>query len=185
MKKLFLALVLIGASLVFFETTAEAGECRFDTACDVARIQANLPEYRGPRKPTTQTMVCVHALAYEPTELVLANGDQPYGAPVAGHVITKWRVQTSQWKPWPRDRRYVYREICFPKALLHEGNDPKQKLRDAVTLCNGVELNQPLRNRSVWRTKDGVPQYIAKVRRVGLADPSCLLGDGLCAEYGL
>lgn len=185
MKKFLLALTVVGALLVAFGSPAMAGDCRLDTACDAARVQANLPEYRGKVKATTQTMVCVHALAHEPTELVLANGDQPYGAAVQGHVITKWRTQASQWKPWPSDRRFVYREICFPKALLHEGNDPGRPLRQALTLCNGVELNQPLRNRSVWRTTDGTPQYIAKVRRVGPADSACLLGDELCKAYGL
>ena len=169
--------------LLSFGTAASA--CETDTACDAARIQANLSDYRGPVAPTTQTMVCVHALAYEPTELVLANGDQPVGSPVLGHALTKWRVQSNQWKPWPQDSNYVYREICFAEALLHENNDPSAPFRGALTLCNGIYLEQPLRNRSVWRSSKGVPAFISSERRIEFDDAACLLGANECARFGL
>jgi hypothetical protein len=169
--------------LMSFSSSAVA--CTTDTACDVARVQANLSDYRGPLAPTTQTMVCVHALAYEPTELVLANGDQPIGSPVAGHALTTWRVQANQWKRWPQDPAYVYREICFAEALLHVNNDPSAPFRQALTLCNGIYLDQPLRNRSVWRTSDGVPAFISAQRRVEFDDAACLLGTAECARFGL
>jgi len=161
----------------------QADACETDTACDAARIQANMPDYVGEQAPTTQTMVCVHVLAYEPTELVLAAGDQPVGQPVTGDVLTSWRVQEGAWQQWG-NTTHVYREICFPRALLFQGNNPNVGFRD-LTLCNGEYLNEPLRNRSVWRASKGVPQYIESVRRVEVDDPACLLGDAECARYGL
>ena len=164
----------------------EAGNCAVgDTACDVARIQGNMADYNGPVAPTTDNMVCLHVVAYEPSSLVIANGDQPVGAVVAGHVVTSWRVQRSAWKPWPRDPRYVYREICFGEALLHQSNNPHASLREALTLCNGEYLNEPLRNRSVWRERKGHLSYLSKVKRIEYDDPACLLGKIECARFGL
>lgn len=180
-----LATVTTAMVVMTAEEAAANGDCQADTACDAARIQANLSDYSGPLRATTQTMVCIHALAYEPTELILANGDQPNGQPVAGHQLTGWRVQTDQWRPWPQDRQFVFREICFPEALLHEGNDPNARFRDALTLCNGIYLDQPLRNRSVFRSRDGVPQYISSQRRVEADDAACLLGNDQCEQFGL
>lgn len=186
MKNILFALALVAGGLTFGSVaSANEAECVKHTACDAARIQSNLPEVPGPQAPTTGNMVCVHAVAYEPTELVLADGDQPVGQAVEGDVITKWRVQESQWKRWPLDNRYVYREICFHEALLHVDNDPTKPFREALTLCNGIYLDQPLRNRSVWRTSKGVPAYISRVGRVEFDDAACLLGSAECANFGL
>ena len=89
----------VGVSTIVVITPTEAvaeevEECHTDTACDAARIQSNMSDYTGTIAPTTQTMVCVHVLAYEPSELVLAEGDQPAGAAIEGSVVTSWRVQT-------------------------------------------------------------------------------------------
>ena len=182
MKKLCAAALTL--SLLSFGSAADAA-CPVDTACDTARVQANKPEHIGKKAATTQAMVCVHAVAHEKTELVLVDGEQPRGEPVSGDVITSWRTQASKWKSWPTDQQYVYREICFPKAFLRQGNRSDGAFRSALTLCNGTELNQPLRNRSVWRSSKGVPQLIDQKRRIGSSDPACLLGSEICAQYGL
>lgn len=162
-----------------------AANCKVDSACDASRIAASMSNYRGPLAATTQDMVCIHAVAYEPTALVLADGDQPLGAPVQGEPLTRWRVQRDQWSPWETDPQYVQREICFPRAFLKDGNNPRAGFREALTLCNGEYLDEPLRNRSVFRKSKGVPQFIWSERRVEANDPACLLGSETCARYGL
>jgi len=182
MIKIFFALLFVSFSSAAF---ADDGSCTADTACDVSRIQDNRSDYRGILAATTQDMVCVHAVAYERTSLVLVDGDQQPGSPVHGDVLTSWRVQESAWKPWAQDSDRWVREICFPRAMLRDGNDPSAPFRDALTLCNGEYLDQPLRHRSVWRSSKGVPEFIHVERRVEADNAACLLGSAECALHGL
>jgi len=159
--------------------------CPADTACDVAQIQAGRSDYVGELARTTQDMVGLYALAYEPTSLVLTNGDQRNRAVVQGVILTSWRVQRDQWRPWVRDPQYWVRVIYFPRAMLKVGNNPKAAFRPALTLCNGEYLAEPQRNRSVWRRSEGAPQYLWRERRLPETDPASLLGSQVSEKYGL
>lgn len=147
--------------------TAEAKNCAGSkSACEAARIAASQGPYNGPKAPTDEPMVCLYALAYGPTELVLADGPSPTGL-----AIFRWRPSAVTWRPWRRDMSLVVGEICIPARLLHG--------RSAVTLCNGTASGA----HSTWGAHD--IGHLLSVHRVTASDPACLLGKGPCGEYGL
>jgi len=185
MKKLIAFAFVVFAANFVIANPAAAGNCTTDTACDVSRIQSSRSDYVGPLARTTQDMVCLSVIAYEPTSLVLTDGDQRNRAVVEGKILTSWRVQEDQWHPWVRDSKYVAREICIPRAMLRIGNNPSAGFRPSLTLCNGEYLDEPQRNRSVWRRSEGAPQYLWRERRLPETDPASLLGSRESAKYGL
>ena len=154
-------------------------------ACEDAAEWTGKAPYKGVKAPTTEEMVCLHVIAESPTELILAEGEVEYAQPVDGDVLTRWRPDPGAWRPWSRDSSIVVREICFPRRYLREGSRADGSFRSALTLCNGAEVGEG--NRSVWRERKGHLSYLAKKKRIGEADPACLLGDeeNECPKYGL
>lgn len=186
---MFMVKTLAGAILMSVFLLASHGKPAYaacetdanDDACRAAAMAARAPNYMGPKAPTTKEMVCLHAIADQPTELVLVEGIAPDNVPVQGPQILTWRPNTHQWRRWSRDASVWVREICFPRSYLRSSSGSFR----SMTLCNGTELNQPNRGRSRWIAQQGHPQQLWKERRISERNPACLLGRERCARYGL
>ncbi|MAZ56567.1 hypothetical protein CL653_02145 [bacterium] len=160
------AAILLAGGVVTAITFAPAfaGDCqRIGDACDTQRVQTSKPDYVGKLAPTPTNVVCLTALATEPSGLVLAEGRVAENEEVTGKVITSWRTQRSLWKKTAHG--YV-REICIPSSMV----------KGTVTLCNEE-------NRSIWTTADTA--YLRRVKRIPANNPACLLGKKACAAIGL
>lgn len=170
------SLMIAGIAFITYAnagTTTFAADCDRGTpavrsACEAANKADSQGPYRGPKAATVEPMVCLYALNYEATELVLVEGSNP-----TGPAIRRWRPSAISWRRWSRDTRLLVGEICIPAAILRQYS--------VVTLCNGKTFGEG--NHSTWRSRH-LRQLLDK-RRIPERDPACLLGKKSCGVYGL